>query len=71
MIWIQGNNAIAYKGRDKDPHVTTEQSADGQIFNYSYDASLSPIAGQNTDAARVNTFFLSNTIHDVRHPLVL
>jgi hypothetical protein len=71
MIWIQGNNAIAYKGPHDGPHVTTKQSADGQVFNYSYDTSVGPITGQNTDAARVNTFFLSNIIHDVRCPLVL
>jgi hypothetical protein len=71
MIWIQGNNAIAYKGPHDGPHVTTKQSADGQVFNYSYDTSVGPITGQNPDAARVNTFFLSNIIHDVRCPPVL
>jgi hypothetical protein len=59
---------ISYKGSQS---ATTKQSAAGQVFSYSYDTSAGPTTGQNVDAARVNTFFLSNTIHDVRHPLVL
>jgi extracellular elastinolytic metalloproteinase len=50
---------------------STKQSAARQVFSYSYDTSTDPIDGQNVDAARVNTFFLVNTIHDVCHPPVL
>ncbi|KAG8771054.1 hypothetical protein FRC15_003655, partial [Serendipita sp. 397] len=59
-----GNNAISYKGSIT---ATTKQSASGQIFNYRYDTSLSPTSGQNVDAACVNTFFLSNKIHDINY----
>lgn len=56
----------------KDPTPdTTKQSSAGQVFSYSYDTSIDPTSGQNVDAARVNNFFLVNTIHDVRRPLVL
>ena len=59
---IQGNNVISYKGSQS---ATTKQSAANQVFSYSYDTSIGPTSGANVDAARVNTFFLSNTIHDV------
>jgi hypothetical protein len=56
----------------KDPTPdSTKQSAARQVFSYSYDTSIDPVEGQNVDAARVNTFFLVNTIHDVRRPPVL
>ncbi|KAG8797781.1 hypothetical protein FRC18_008867, partial [Serendipita sp. 400] len=60
-----GNNAISYKGNNTA--ATTKQSASGQVFNYRYNTSLSPTSGQNVDAARVNTFFLSNKIHDINY----
>jgi len=59
----QGNNVISYKTSQTG---TTKQSAANQVFNYKYDTTVSPTSGANIDAARVNTFFLSNTIHDVR-----
>ncbi|PVG04499.1 putative extracellular elastinolytic metallo proteinase precursor [Serendipita vermifera] len=59
-----GNNVISYKGSTS---ATTQQSSSGQVFNYRYDTSVSPTSGQNVDAARVNTFFISNKIHDINY----
>ncbi|KAG8826207.1 hypothetical protein FRC18_010116 [Serendipita sp. 400] len=58
-----GNNAISYKGKET---ATSKQSGSGQ-FDYSYDTSVSATSGKNVDAARVNTFFLSNKIHDINY----
>lgn len=59
-----GNNVISYKGSQSS---TTQQSSSGLNFRYTYDTSVSPTSGQNIDAARVNTFFLSNKIHDINY----
>ncbi|KAG8831426.1 hypothetical protein FRC17_003162, partial [Serendipita sp. 399] len=59
-----GNNVISYKGSTS---ATTRQSASGQVFNYRYDTTVSPTSGSNVDAARVNTFFISNKIHDINY----
>ncbi|CCA75065.1 probable extracellular elastinolytic metalloproteinase precursor [Serendipita indica DSM 11827] len=59
-----GNNVISYKGSTTG---TTKQSAAGQVFNYRYDTTVGPTSGANVDAARVNTFFLSNKIHDINY----
>ncbi|KIM34310.1 hypothetical protein M408DRAFT_93800 [Serendipita vermifera MAFF 305830] len=59
-----GNNVISYKGSTS---ATTQQSAANQVFNYNYDTSVGPTSGSNVDAARVNTFFISNTIHDINY----
>ncbi|KAG8799797.1 hypothetical protein FRC17_007043, partial [Serendipita sp. 399] len=59
-----GNNVVAYKGSTT---ATTQQSSANQVFNYRYDTSVSPTSGSNVDAARVNAFFISNTIHDINY----
>lgn len=59
-----GNNVITYKG---DLSQTTQQSADGRVFDYPYDLTLDPTAQINVKAAAVNTFFISNTIHDINY----
>ncbi|CAG7847122.1 Extracellular metalloproteinase 2; AltName: Full=Elastinolytic metalloproteinase MEP2; AltName: Full=Fungalysin MEP2; Flags: Precursor [Serendipita indica DSM 11827] len=59
-----GNNAISYKGSES---ATTKQSSANLVFDYTYDTTQEPTAGQNVDAARVNTFFISNTIHDINY----
>ncbi|KAG8817224.1 hypothetical protein FRC17_011320 [Serendipita sp. 399] len=58
-----GNNAIAYKGSNSG---TSKQSGSGK-FDYTYDTKVSATSGKNVDAARVNTFFLSNKIHDISY----
>ncbi|KAG9058167.1 hypothetical protein FS842_000921 [Serendipita sp. 407] len=59
-----GNNVVSYKGSTT---ATTQQSSAGQVFNYRYDTSVGPTSGSNVDAARVNTFFISNKIHDINY----
>ncbi|KAG8808674.1 hypothetical protein FRC17_003827 [Serendipita sp. 399] len=59
-----GNNAVTYLNVAWN---TTKQSAPGLIFNYTYDVSLNVTGGPNIDAARTNTFFLSNIIHDINY----
>ncbi|KAL1742462.1 Fungalysin metallopeptidase-domain-containing protein [Schizophyllum fasciatum] len=60
-----GNNVIAYKGRSSSG--TTEQSADGQVFDYPYDTSVSPTQGKNVEAATTNAFYIFNTLHDIAY----
>lgn len=59
-----GNNVIAYKGTQAS---VTSQSADGLVFDYTYDPTVAPTAGSNIDAARTNAFYLINTIHDIAY----
>ncbi|TRM62266.1 peptidase M36, partial [Schizophyllum amplum] len=59
-----GNNVVAYKGSVSS---TTEQSADGLVFDYPYDTSVSPTEGNNVEAATVNSFYIMNTLHDISY----
>ncbi|KAG6907050.1 hypothetical protein DXG01_010736 [Tephrocybe rancida] len=56
-----GNNVIAYKGSQTN---VTKQSDTDLVFDYTYDDTLAPTAGQNIDAARTNAFYIINTVHD-------
>ena len=56
----RGNNVIAYKG---DTSSTTAQSSATLNFNYAVDATKMDPA-DNIDAARVNAFYIANTVHD-------
>ncbi|KAI5822705.1 hypothetical protein K523DRAFT_358185 [Schizophyllum commune Tattone D] len=60
-----GNNVIAYKGSTSSG--TTAQSSSGQVFNYSYDTSVAPTAGNNVKAATVNSFYIINSLHDISY----
>ncbi|KAG6907138.1 hypothetical protein DXG01_010357 [Tephrocybe rancida] len=57
----RGNNVIAFKGSLAN---VTYQSADCQVFNYTYDDTKPPTVGQNIDAARTNAFYIINSVHD-------
>ncbi|KAH8103011.1 Fungalysin metallopeptidase-domain-containing protein [Cristinia sonorae] len=59
-----GNNAISFKGKKRN---TTSQSGRDLQFIYEQDPSLEPTAGKNIDAARVNAFYIVNTIHDISY----
>ncbi|KAJ7918189.1 Fungalysin metallopeptidase-domain-containing protein [Mycena leptocephala] len=59
-----GNNAITYKGTTSG--VTT-QSSSGLVFNYPQNAAKAPTTTANVDAARVNNFYLVNTVHDIAY----
>lgn len=63
--WVQngvtaGNNVISYKGILA---ATTVQSSPN-TFNYPYNTAIDPLLGGNVDAARTNTFYIINKIHD-------
>ncbi|KAK0479831.1 Fungalysin metallopeptidase-domain-containing protein [Armillaria luteobubalina] len=63
--WMQngvttGNNVISFKGSLVD---TTVQSSPN-TFNYPYRTALDPQVGGNVDAARTNTFYIINKVHD-------
>ncbi|KAF9020871.1 hypothetical protein BDZ89DRAFT_1164034 [Hymenopellis radicata] len=63
--WVEGtetagNNVIAYKSRQS---AFTSESSSG-VFDYSYDTDVGPTDGHNVDAARVNAFYIINTVHD-------
>ena len=60
-----GNNVIAYKGSTSSG--TTAQSSSGQVFNYKYDTSVAPTAGNNVKAATVNSFYIINSLHDISY----
>lgn len=70
-----GNNAIAYKGLDTrqtpinlpDGVTTmqTKESSPNNNYDYPYDKTQSPIVDQNVNAARVNAFYVVNSVHDI------
>ncbi|KDR71798.1 hypothetical protein GALMADRAFT_143583 [Galerina marginata CBS 339.88] len=55
-----GNNVVCFK--DSDTSSTTSQSSATLNFNYAMDATKNP--PDNIDAARVNAFYIANTVHD-------
>ncbi|KAJ6626700.1 Fungalysin metallopeptidase-domain-containing protein [Mycena sp. CBHHK59/15] len=59
-----GNNVITYKGSTSG---TSTQSSSGLVFNYSQSASNAPTTSTNVNAARVNNFYLVNTVHDIAY----
>ncbi|KAI0777812.1 Fungalysin metallopeptidase-domain-containing protein [Trametes elegans] len=59
-----GNNAIAYK---RSQSSTTSQSSSGLVFNYPANTNAAPTTTANVDAARVNAFYVVNTIHDITY----
>jgi len=61
---ISGNNALAYKTTTTATSSSTSENLD---FIYVQDASLAPTAQVNVDAARVNAFYVVNTIHDMTY----
>ncbi|KAH9912689.1 Fungalysin metallopeptidase-domain-containing protein [Epithele typhae] len=60
----QGNNVISYKSSQSS---TTSQSASDLLFDYPVDTSAQPTTTGNVNAARVNTFYVVNTVHDVTY----
>ncbi|KAI1785165.1 Fungalysin metallopeptidase-domain-containing protein [Ganoderma leucocontextum] len=60
-----GNNVITYAGA---PQFTTVQSSATLNFVYIQDPTRDPDALQaNIDAARVNAFYIVNTVHDISY----
>ncbi|KAL4252742.1 Extracellular metalloproteinase [Abortiporus biennis] len=59
-----GNNAIAYKSSTSS---TTSQSGTGLSFVYTQNPSQAPTVAANLNAARVNAFYIVNTVHDISY----
>ncbi|KAH9930441.1 Fungalysin metallopeptidase-domain-containing protein [Epithele typhae] len=60
----QGNNAIAYKSSQSQ---TTSQSGSGLVFDYAVSTSSQPTTTGNVNAARVNAFYIVNSVHDMTY----
>ncbi|KAG8743261.1 hypothetical protein FRC10_012305 [Ceratobasidium sp. 414] len=59
-----GNNVISYKD---DMSSTTSQSSATNNYEYVLNTAASPDTSPNVDAARVNAFYVANSIHDVTY----
>ncbi|EJF58150.1 hypothetical protein DICSQDRAFT_110674 [Dichomitus squalens LYAD-421 SS1] len=59
-----GNNAIAYKSSTSS---TTSESSSGLVFNYPAALSKAPTTTANVNAARVNAFYVVNSVHDIHY----
>lgn len=59
-----GNNILAYKSSTSS---TTSQSSSGLVFNYPVSFTTAPTTTANVNAARVNAFYLGNTVHDIQY----
>ncbi|KAG8700995.1 hypothetical protein FRC08_004337 [Ceratobasidium sp. 394] len=59
-----GNNAVSYKGSTTS---TTKQSSATNNYEYVLNTAASPSTSPNVDAARVNAFYVANSIHDVTY----
>ncbi|KAG9075709.1 hypothetical protein FS749_012600, partial [Ceratobasidium sp. UAMH 11750] len=78
-----GNNAVSYKGVDTPVSMppipimdralrtlaaqTTSQSSPTNNYDYAFDPSKGPEEMPNVDAARVNTFYVVNAMHDLSY----
>ena len=63
-VFCSGNNALSYKG--VQANVTT-QSEQGLTFIYVQNATAPPTSDDNLAAARVNTFYIVNKVHDIAY----
>ncbi|KAF8608948.1 hypothetical protein BDV93DRAFT_583571, partial [Ceratobasidium sp. AG-I] len=59
-----GNNVVSYKSATTS---TTGQSSATNNYNYVFNSAAAPATSPNVDAARVNTFYVGNMIHDVTY----
>ncbi|KAF8638159.1 hypothetical protein AX17_002402 [Amanita inopinata Kibby_2008] len=62
-----GNNVFAFKALTEDNLIPANQTSPGLNFLYKYDDSLDPTHPSNKNAARVNGFYIANTIHDIAY----
>ncbi|KAJ6556321.1 Fungalysin metallopeptidase-domain-containing protein [Mycena capillaripes] len=59
-----GNNVLTYKTTTTN---TSPETGTGLVFNYTQDATVAPTTTVNVNAARVNNFYLVNSIHDITY----
>ncbi|KAI0641708.1 Fungalysin metallopeptidase-domain-containing protein [Trametes meyenii] len=57
-----GNNVITFKGPQTN---TSQETSSGDNFIFVQDADVPPTVQANIDAARTNTFYIVNTVHDI------
>ena len=60
---LSGNNAVAFKGSQSS---TAAQSSSGQ-FIYTQNANQAPTVAANLAAAKVNAFYIVNSVHDIAY----
>ncbi|KAG6862518.1 hypothetical protein C0995_000066 [Termitomyces sp. Mi166 len=61
--FTSGNNVIAYTGLG----VPAKQTSEGPNFNTEYDDTEDPTVASNQQAAKVNAFYVINSVHDVTY----
>ncbi|KAJ7723080.1 Fungalysin metallopeptidase-domain-containing protein [Mycena metata] len=59
-----GNNALTYKTSTTN---TTPESGTGLVFSYPQSATTAPTTTANVNAARVNNFYIVNSVHDITY----
>ncbi|KAK7055769.1 extracellular metallo proteinase mep [Favolaschia claudopus] len=59
-----GNNVLTYKTSTSN---TSPATGDGLVFEYVQNPSVAPTTTVNVNAARVNNFYLVNSIHDITY----
>ncbi|KAG8930594.1 hypothetical protein FRC02_004015 [Tulasnella sp. 418] len=62
----QGNNVVAYKGTTATSGQSAQTSS-GQVFDYTWNSAVSPTTSPNVDVARVNAFYVINSMHDLTY----
>ena len=62
-FWHSGNNAIAFKSSQ----TATSSGGANLDFEFVQDPTKAPTVAVNVDAARVNAFYIVNSIHDVSY----
>lgn len=62
--FASGNNVLTAKTSVDN---VSRQSSAGLNFNFQFDDAQDPETQENIRAARVNAFFIINTVHDVTH----
>ncbi|CAE6377925.1 unnamed protein product [Rhizoctonia solani] len=63
-----GNNVISYKAFFLiGTSGTSSQSSATNNYDYAYNSAVSPTTSPNVDAARVNAFYVGNSIHDLTY----
>ena len=60
----RGNNVISFKSSQT---ATTQESGDGLVFDFPPDFTAAPTTTGNVNSARVNTFYIVNTVHDISY----
>ncbi|KAF9057050.1 Fungalysin metallopeptidase-domain-containing protein [Panaeolus papilionaceus] len=62
-----GNNALVFLDGAQGQGRFVNQTSDGLNFDYTYDDNNDPRTEENQNAARVNAFYVANTVHDVAY----